>query len=700
MALNALFFLLGFCFIAEVVHTQDLRPVVSIPCFDRSNIEKPIPISPSGKLFVMGEATKVVRVRRIDDPYHVFATCSIPSDIQQEEFTPLAFDSDSILLLLPMMSFSNDVIVLNVITRETLTVTVDGRLLPSKHGHGLVLSNYDAAADATTWSFFDAKGGAQFPFATGGPTGTILRNGDFLLQDGNSLKWYRRSTRQLHRVVTVPSQYRIATTDQFADVDEDRQRLYVVTENNKILAIDLQTGTTRELPPSPDGSTWNVDVSKSGNYLVSGYGIVKVFDVRNNQWRSSWEVGDVRNALFLNDSLLVMTTNEILSGVDPLLPGRVRALAVPWIFQGVFTSTDGSLIVTENGRVLDYRTMELRNLDAVGLQAVAGGALLAGRRDLSDGRRQHVLFDSKTLVQVRTFDAGSDMIGHRELLDCDIASGLTIEVTRDTTIVITNHNTQKTIQYRRPFVLQGRFRARGIPARNEAIVQADGGGEILSTITARRVLPAQLVWGGPSADRELGIRCLSSTVSSMGDLLVGGFGSYSVLAREEIDQVDPTYVDINPYRFYGFTPNDKVAFVTHSGEYVLCDKHMNFLERIKITDTITTDSWWAHLSYSGNRLLIADANDRIDVYDVSGPVSVDSEGGDAPAVTNVFWPSSTTLTLPGTVVSIHDELGRDQRVLFMIHPASDGSTLSTSVNTRGLFIVRMADGTARLLYCE
>jgi hypothetical protein len=651
----------------------------------------------------MGEATQVVRVRRIDDPYHVFGTFSIPSDNKFEQFVPLAFDSDSILLL----GAFGKVVVLNVITRETFTVPVDGRKLCSKHGHGLVVPNYDAAADATTWSFFDAEKGTLIPFATGGPIGTFLRNGDFVLQDGNLLKWYRRSTGQLHRVVTVPSQYRIAEHKQFADVDEERQRLYVATQNKKILAIDVQTGTTRELPPIPDGSmvTWNVDwsvdVSKSGNYLVTeGDGFARVFDVRNNQWRSSWEVGDVYGTVFFNDSLLVMTTYSGLSAVDPLLPGRERTLAVPWRFRNVFTSADGSLFVTENGDVLDSRTMEYRHLDVYhSLKAVAGGALLAGQRNVSDGRSQHVVFDSKTLEQVRTFDAGSDRID-RELLDYDIASGLSIEVTRDTTIVITNHNTQKTVQYRRPSVLQGRFRARVVPARNEAIVQADGGGEILSTITGRRVLQTHLIWGGPSADIDVGIPCLSSTVSSMGDLLVRDFGSFSVRAREENYQIVSTSVDINPYRFYGFTPNDKVAFVTRSGEYVLCDKHMNFLERIKITDTITTDSWWAHLSYSGNRLLIADAKDRIDVYDVSRPVSVNSEASDAPAATNLFWPSSTTLTLPGTVVSIHDELGRDQRERFMIHPASDGSTLSTTMNTRGLFIVRMADGTARLLYCE
>lgn len=705
MASRILFLAICFCFLTSVANAQEHRIVASIPCYESKNTNRPIPISPSCELYVVGEGIRNVLVRHVNRPYEVWASIPITDLDESEVCTPITFETDSLLLLSATMKGNNHIIAVNIFTREVQSYPIKEVQFHSKHGRGLVFSSYDVRANETTWSFFDGMTGTQRQFAKGGPRGTVIRNGDFLLQEGNLLKWYLRSTGELFREVTVPSQYNIDTNEQFADSDESRQRLYISVTNgtspmkSMYLDLDFDKGTVRERPIIGMNERENITVSPSGRFVSIGNGWL--CDVTTGFLYDAQYIHNRGNIVFVGDTAFVGMSIEGLVRVNIQSAYNHHVLAVPWLGSEVNLSGSGKYVMNKRS-VLDMSIANYRYGIPNNLIPVAGGRQFARREARDNAEVYDIITDASTLEDVDTLYVGTiyDTDRTRAILDCDIEAGLVLEQTGDTSILITNYSTRKSVRFRNPDILQPRYRTRLLSSLNCATVIGEYGTGVIRNVTSGRILRSQLPFISVSGDIAKGILPLSHTVSSAGDILVTAPGRACVMTFDEQGKSNPDYVDVEPYRFYGFTVDDKVAMVTRSGDYVLYDKQMNLIRRDKIADTISNDSWWAHLSYSGDRLLIANAKDRIDVYDVSGPVSVDSEAGDTPAATNLFWPSSTTLTLPGTVVSIHDELGRDQRERFKIHPASDGSTLSTTMNTRGLFIVRMADGTARLLYCE
>ncbi len=287
------------------------------------------------------------------------------------------------------------------------------------------------------------------------------------------------------------------------------------------------------------------------------------------------------------------------------------------------------------------------------------------------------------------------------LIDCDTKNGLTLEVTPDTTLLFTNHVAQVSAEYRNPDVLHGQFQARLYPDQAEAMVIADDGGEILNTITGRPVMQTHFASGSLYSELQNGIRTFSTKFSSIGDLLVSqGPNKAGVILRPDLLlSRSPVFDEVDLFSFYGFTVDDAVAFLTKSGEYVVTDKNMRVDRRYRLSED-TSMQRWASLCSASKQLIVSYDEDRIEIYDVSSPVSVGSENSTKTPKQNVLWPSHSPLILSGSITSVYDALGRDQMNHFYMTTTGDNTVLLNEGWLKGLFFVVMSSGEVCAVLCE
>lgn len=680
------------CVVTITAHSQESRLVKSVACFHQSNIEKPFPISPNGQLVVMPEPTKDVRVRDLSDPYRVSAKYNLEDVIGKGEYFPYTFASDSILVLLS--TISDEMLILNINTLETTKLADgDGIIVPSNHGTGVYLRN------DTTWSYIDCQTRSQRVVATGSNEGTVLSNGDILLVKDQKLQLFDLGTGNLRASISVPAQYSVPSGRDHTALDEVQQKLYIMADDGKILVSDIQTGNIQELTTAPGQSGGTIDVSASGTYLslADVLGNINVYSLTTKQWIYNGTVnGYARNVRFVGDTALLLTTNAGLERVDFRSTVPHQAIAVPWRYKRVYLGTNGNFSITEDGEVLDLNEMVLRRLTIAGVRPINSSRQFAGIR-YNGNETKYVVLDANTLdiVQVYSRDEGN------MLIDCDTKNGLTLEVTPDTTLLFTNHIAQVTAEYRNPEVLHGQFQARLYPDQAEAMVIADDGGEILNTITGRPIMQTHYALGGLYSELRSGIRTFSTKFSSNGDLLVSqGPNRAGVISRPDLLlNRSPVYEEVDLFSFYGFTVDDAVAFLTWSGEYVVRDKEMRVEKRYRLTED-TSKQRWASLCSASKQLIVSYDEDRIEIYDVSSPVSVGSENTAETPKHNMFWPSHSPLTLSGTISGVYDALGRDQKSQFYMTTTGDNTVLLNESSLKGLFFVVMSNGEVRAVLCE
>ncbi len=680
------------CFLAATTNTQGQRLVRSIACFDRGQIEWPIPVSQSSSVFLShDEVTKTIEIRALDNPYHVLLALDVEDILDGETYLPVAFSSDSNLVLQPVRSLVDPLLILNVFTGDTMTISFKGIMVKSKHGNGAYLRQ------DTTWSVIDPSTRSQRVVATGSASGVILRNGDILLRKGKELQLFDYHTSSQRVVVSIPPGFDVST-DNFADIDEEKDLLYVSTTQNKVLVFDLLTGVSSVLATTPAESGGTIDVSESGEYLcMAGGQRVDVFSVVTRRWIFSGLVaGYGRNVRFLGDSSIVLTTDNGLEIVDYRSSRPNRILALPWRFSRLYLSSNGNFVVSDRGQVLNLDRMTVESLDIHEIWPVAGGRQFAGIRYL-DRYSRNVILDANTLDIVQEYER----VGVNDLLDCDTDAGFTLELTKDTTLLLTNHNARVTREYREPDVLYGRFIVRFATERDEVIVLGEGGGEILSLVTGRPVRHTHFTGARSLYDDlfYLRVRPLSPRISTRGDIITSRTQAQAgILLREDVS-VSPVFHDVDEFSFYGFTHDDRPAFLTTGGEYVVRDQNMKVLSRLRLTDDVSRQ-YWASLSPSSNRLLVSYWVQRIEIYDVSDVVSVETELETRPLSSSMFWPAHTALELPGDVVGIYDPLGRLQTDRFGLNQRGDVTTLSNPSSLRGLFLVAMSGGIVRLVFID
>lgn len=680
------------CVVTITAHAQENRLVKSVACFHQSTIEWPFPISPNGQLMVMPEPTKVVRVRDLRDPYRVYAKINLADVIGKGEYIPYTFASDSILILLS--AISDEILILNINSQETTKLAdSDGIIVPSNHGTGVYLRN------DTTWSYIDCETRSQRVVATGSHEGTILINGDVLLIRDRMLQVFDLKTGKVRATVLVPAQYRVLSGRDYVALDEVRQKLYIMADDRKILVSDIHTGNIQELTTVPGQFAGTIDVSASGAYLslADVLGNINVFDLAMKQWIYKGAViGYARNVRFVGDTALLLTTDAGLERVDFRSNVPHQAIAVPWRYERVYLGTAGNFSVTEDGEVLDMNEMVLRRLAIAGVRPVNSGRQFAGIR-YTGNETKYVVLDATTLDVVQEYSRNDGNI----LIDCDTKSGLTFEETPDTTLLFTNHVAKVTAEHRNPEVLYGQFQARLYPDQAEAMVIGEDGGEILNTITGRPATQTHFSWRSPYSELQYGVRTFSTRFSSNGDLLESqGPNRASVTLRPDLLlRRSAVYEDVDLFSFYGFTVDDAVAFLTRSGEYVVRDKEMRFEKRYRLTED-TSKQGWASLCSASKQLIVSYDEDRIEIYDVSSPVSVGSENSTKTPKRNVLWPSHSPLILSGSITSVYDALGRDQKSHFYTTTTGDNTVLLNEGSLKGLFFVVMSSGEVRAVLCE
>lgn len=679
------------CVVTFKAHAQENRLVKSVACFDQST-RWPFPISPNGKLLVMPEPTKVVRVRDLSDPYRVSARFNLADVIGKGDYAPFTFASDSILILLS--TISNKQLMLNINTQEvTKLADRDGIIVPSNHGTGVYLRN------DTTWSYIDCETRSQRVVATGSYEGTVLGNGDVLLVKEQKMLLFDLGTGNLRATVSLPAQYRILGARDYVALDDVRQKLYIMATDRKILVADIETGIVQELTTVPGQYAGAIDLSRSGAYLslADDVGNINVYNLATKQWIYSGTVtGYARNVRFVGDTTLLLTTDAGLERVNFRSNAPHQAIAVPWRNKGVYLGTGGNFSITDAGEVLDMNEMVLRRLDIGGVRPVNSGRQFAGIR-YTGKETKYVVLDATTLEVVQEYDRS---VGNL-LIDCDTKSGLTIEETPDTTLLFTNHVTQVRAEYRNSEVLHGQFQARLFPDQTEAMVIADDGGEILNTVTGRPVMQTHFVWGGLYSELMNGVRTFSTKFSSIGDLLDSqGPDRAGVISRPDLLlSRSPVFEEVDLFSFYGFTVDDDVAFLTRSGEYVIRDQKMRVVARYRLTDD-TSRQQWASLSSESNRLLVSYQEDRIEVYNVESTVSVESDMTEHQSASNQYWPLHTSITIPGTITGVYDYLGHQVIDQFSLNPTIDGTTLSNSSSLKGLFVIAIANGDVCTVLCR
>lgn len=680
------------CVVTITAHAQESRLVKSVACFHQSTIEWPFPISTNGQLVVMPEPTKDVRVRDLSDPYRVSAKFNLEDVIGNGEYFPYTFASDSILILLS--AGSEEMLILNINTQEVTKLAVsDGIIVPSNHGTGVYLRN------DTTWSYIDCQTRSQRVVATGSNEGNVLSNGDILLVKDRLLLLFDLGSGSLRATLSVPEPYSVPSGRDHSALDEVQQKLYVMADDGKILVSDIQTGEIQELTSAPGQSGRTIDVSASGAYLslADVLGNINVYNLTTKQWIYNGTVsGYARNVRFVGDTALLLTTDAGLERVDFRSNVPHQAIAVPWRYERVYLGTAGNFSVTEDGEVLDMNEMVLRRLAIAGIRPVNSGRQFAGIR-YTGNETKYVVLDATTLDGVQEYSRNDGNI----LIDCDTKSGLTLEVTPDTTLLFTNHVAQVTAEYRNPEVLHGQFQARLYPDQAEAMVIADDGGEILNTITGSPVMQTHFALGGLYSELRSGIRTFSTKFSSNGDLLLSqGPNRAGVILRPDLLQNrSPVYEEVDLFSFYGFTVDDAVAFLTRSGEYVVRDKKLRVETRYRLTED-TSKQRWASLCSASKQLIVSYDEDRVEIYDVSSPVSVASENSTKTPKHNTLWPSRSPLTLSGTISGVYDALGRDQKSHFNLTTTGDNTVLLNESSLKGLFFVVMSSGEVRAVLCE
>jgi len=311
-------------------------------------------------------------------------------------------------------------------------------------------------------------------------------------------------------------------------------------------------------------------------------------------------------------------------------------------------------------------------------------------------KTNHVVFDPESLEVVKIFPRPQVA----RLLDCDLESEITVEVANDTAVIITNQRTQESRVYSNPNILNGYlYKARILSGGTECLILADDGGEILNVATAKPVLPSYFVVGRPYSELLYGVRTMSPKISLMGDVLAArGQTSACVVLREDLSRF-PEYVDVDEFAFYGFDTDENVAFLTKDGEYVVTDKMMRVDRRYRLTEDSSKQSC-ASLSSESKRLLVLYVEDRLEMYDVSAPVSVGSENSTETTKQNILWPSHRPLTISGTISGVYDALGRDQMSHFFMTSTGDSTVVFNESSLKGLFIVVVSTGEVCAVLCE
>ena len=70
------------------------------------------------------------------------------------------------------------------------------------------------------------------------------------------------------------------------------------------------------------------------------------------------------------------------------------------------------------------------------------------------------------------------------------------------------------------------------------------------------------------------------------------------------------------------------------------------------------------------------------------------------SASNLYWPLHTTITIPGAITRMYDDLGCQVINQFSVNSTIDDTTLANSSSLKGLFVIAMANGDVRTVLCR